>query len=177
MPAFSLTLQYAQLQLLAFIKYTNPCLTQTEYLKFIFFVKGLSSHVQVDFVIRGLFIWEFAFSYFKHSSKRPNFQSKCVFLSADSVFAVQNSGTYLQQITRSACNEFLFNNEQFEIFYSIYFTAKMIKTQIIKFFSFIFKIIQKDSILMCDKRPIESIVGCHNSNDFLNAAIREKCQL
>ncbi len=93
MPNFSLTIHYAQLQLLEFIKYSNPFLTQTEYLKFRFFCNKHLSHVQVDFVIRGLFICEFAFSYFKYWSKRPNFQSKCVFLSANSVFAVQNSGS------------------------------------------------------------------------------------
>ncbi len=59
--------------------------------------------LQVDLVIRGLFICEFAYSHFKKWFKMPNFQSKCVFLSANSVFSVQNSGTYLPRITRLTC--------------------------------------------------------------------------
>jgi hypothetical protein len=38
----------------------------------------------------------------KYLSNRPNFHSKCVFLSANSVFVVQNCGTYLSQITMLA---------------------------------------------------------------------------
>ncbi len=38
-----------------------------------------------------------------HISKMPNSQSKCVFLSTNSVFADQNSGTYLPRITRPTC--------------------------------------------------------------------------
>jgi hypothetical protein len=51
--------------------------------------------VQLDPVIRGLFICEFAYSHFKKWFKMPNSQSKCVLLSANSVFVVQNSGMYL----------------------------------------------------------------------------------
>jgi hypothetical protein len=58
---------------------------------------------QVDLVIRGLFICEFAYSHFKNWCKKPNSQSKCVFLSANLVFEVQNSGIYLQRITRPTC--------------------------------------------------------------------------
>ncbi len=59
--------------------------------------------VQVDLVVRGLFICEFAYSHLKKWAKMPNFQSKCVFLSANSVFVVQNNGTYLPRITRPTC--------------------------------------------------------------------------
>ncbi len=59
--------------------------------------------VQEDLVIRGLFIFEFAYSHFKNWFKMPNFQSNCVFLSANSVFAVQNSGTYLPRKMRLTC--------------------------------------------------------------------------
>ena len=59
--------------------------------------------IQVNLVIRGLFICEFAYSLMKNWSERPNFQSKCVFLSANSVFAVRNSRTYLPRITRPTC--------------------------------------------------------------------------
>ncbi len=56
----------------------------------------------MDLVIRGLFC-EFAYSHLKRWSKRRNFWSKYVFLSANSVFAVQNSRTYLPRITRPTC--------------------------------------------------------------------------
>ncbi len=55
--------------------------------------------VLVNPVIHGLFICEFAYSHLKNWSKRTNFWSKCVFLSANSVFAVQNSGTHLPRKT------------------------------------------------------------------------------
>ncbi len=61
--------------------------------------------IQVDLVIRGLFICEFAYSHFKNCFYMPNFQSKCVFLSANSVFEVQNCGTYLPRITRLTCTQ------------------------------------------------------------------------
>ncbi len=56
--------------------------------------------IQVDLVIRGLFICEFAYPHFKHWSKRTNFKSKCLFLSF--YFADQNSETYRPRITRLA---------------------------------------------------------------------------
>ncbi len=59
----------------------------------------------MDLVIRGLFICEFACSHLKNLPKMPNFRSKCVLLSANSVFAVQNIGTYLLRITRPNCND------------------------------------------------------------------------
>ncbi len=62
--------------------------------------------VQVDLDIRGLFICEFAVSHFKNWYKMPNSWSKCAFLSANSIFAVQNSGTYLPRITRPTCTMF-----------------------------------------------------------------------
>ncbi len=40
--------------------------------------------------------------------KMPNSQSKCVFSPANSVFAVQNSGTYLPRITRPTSTYYLF---------------------------------------------------------------------
>jgi hypothetical protein len=46
----------------------------------------------MDLVIRGLFICEYANSHLKYWSKRPNFKLKRVFLSVNSVFAVQNIG-------------------------------------------------------------------------------------
>ncbi len=55
----------------------------------------------------GLLICEFAYSHLKHWSKRQNFQSECVFLPANSVFEVQNSGTYLPGITRPTCIYFV----------------------------------------------------------------------
>ena len=61
--------------------------------------------LQVDLVIRGLFICEFAYSHFKNWFKMPNFQSKCVFLSVNSVFGVQNSRTYLPRITKPTCKD------------------------------------------------------------------------
>ncbi len=67
--------------------------------------------IQVDLVICGLFICEFAYSHFKNWFKMPNSQSKCVFLTANSVFAVQNSGTYLPRITRPTCTVKLGYNE------------------------------------------------------------------
>ncbi len=52
---------------------------------------------------RYIFICGIAYSHLKHRSKRQNFQSKCVFLSANTVLAARNSGTYVPGITRPTC--------------------------------------------------------------------------
>ena len=51
----------------------------------------------------GLFTYEFASSHWQNWSKMPILKSKKDFLSANSVFAVQNDGTYLSRITRETC--------------------------------------------------------------------------
>ncbi len=50
---------------------------------------------------------EFAFSLIRNVFKMPNFYFKCVFLSSNSVFAVQNSDTYLIRITRHICIKYV----------------------------------------------------------------------
>ncbi len=57
-------------------------------------------------VIRGLSICRFAFSLVKYGSNRSNLQPKCVFLSANSSFEVQYSGTYQPRKTRFTCTCF-----------------------------------------------------------------------
>ncbi len=75
----------------------------------------------MDLVIRGLFICEFKYSHFKNWFNVSNFWSKCVFLSANSVFPVRNGGTYLSRITGLACNclhqrflRLIFSNRSFQ---------------------------------------------------------------
>jgi hypothetical protein len=45
----------------------------------------------------------FLYAYLKNWFIRTYFYSKCVFLSANLVFEVQNSGTYRPRITRPTC--------------------------------------------------------------------------
>ncbi len=67
--------------------------------------------IQVDLVIRDLFICEFAYPDLKHWSERTNFKLKCVFLSF--YFADQNSETYRPRITRlTYCISLLIATEQ-----------------------------------------------------------------
>jgi hypothetical protein len=58
------------------------------------------SEVQVDLDIRGLLFCKFVYSHFEKLVKRSNFQSKCVFFSANLVFKVQYFVTYLPRITK-----------------------------------------------------------------------------
>jgi hypothetical protein len=59
--------------------------------------------IQTALVIRGLFIFEFAYSHRQICFKITIFQSKLDFLSANSRFAVQNGGPNLPRITRETC--------------------------------------------------------------------------
>ncbi len=60
--------------------------------------------VQKGFVIYGFFYLQIRlFTIVKKNLKSPIFQSKCVFLSTNSLFAVQNSRPYLPPITRPTC--------------------------------------------------------------------------
>ncbi len=63
-----------------------------------FVIKFWEIDIQADLVIRGLFYLRFCT--YKIDQKRSDFQSKCVSLFANSVFAVQHCKTYPPQITR-----------------------------------------------------------------------------
>ncbi len=65
-------------------------------------------NIPAALVIRRLFICKFAYSHWQKWSKMTLFQSKTVFLSAISRFAVQNDGTYLPRITRETLLFFSF---------------------------------------------------------------------
>ncbi len=62
-----------------------------------------ADRIQSDLVIRGFFSADSLIHECKISLKSQNSYSKCVFLSENSVFMVQNSGTYLPQITKLTC--------------------------------------------------------------------------
>ena len=65
---------------------------------------GIGIGVQATvLIIRALLICELSYSHRQNCSKLPIFQSKMDFLSANSVFAVQNDGSYLPRITRENC--------------------------------------------------------------------------
>ncbi len=66
----------------------------------------------MNLVFRGLLICEFAYSHFKNWFKSQIcIQSKCVFLSANSVFAVQSRRTYLLRITWPTCMYDTYSND------------------------------------------------------------------
>ncbi len=67
----------------------------------------IRNQLQVDLVIRGFFICEFAYSHLKHWSKSVNFLSKCAYLSSNSILEVKKRGTYLPRIMRPTCAFFL----------------------------------------------------------------------
>ncbi len=83
----------------------SRCRTSLSWITFWFsqFSPSVQAIVQMALVNRRLFICEFAYSHWKKWSKNDDFPVKNRLLSANSRFAVQNDGTYLQRITRETC--------------------------------------------------------------------------